>query len=82
MSLKSNQLLRTIQKSSSNSAPETRLATLKRVETGNKYYVQFYGEDEESKKPYKKLYNVNIQYNQPLLMQKVNGTYVIIGNLI
>lgn len=81
MSLKSNELLRTIQKSTNDPGPDTRLATLTRT-TAGKYYVQFYGEDEESKKPYKKLYNVNIQYNQPLLMQKINGTYVIIGNLV
>lgn len=81
MSLKSNQLLRTIQKNSNDSGPETRLAMLSRVSSG-KYYVTFYGEEEESKKPYKKLNNVNIGYNQPLLMQKINGTYVIIGNLV
>lgn len=81
MSLKSNELLRTIQKSTNDPGPDTRLAMLTRTTSG-KYYVQFYGEDEESQKPYLKLREATLQYNKPLLMQKINGTYVIIGNFV
>lgn len=51
MSLKSNELLRTIKKSTEDNTPQVRLATLTSVSAG-KYYVQFYGEDTPSQKPY------------------------------
>lgn len=80
MSLKSNKLLKTIKKGTEDNSPQIRLATLSSAVSG-KYYVQFYGEDTPSQKPYKLMRGVSIQYNQPLLMQKVNGTYVIMGNI-
>lgn len=80
MSLKSNQLLKTIQKNTSNNEPNVRLAMVKQTISG-KYKVQFYGEDEPSQKTYMKLRDVSIRTNTPVMMQKVNGTYVIIGNV-
>lgn len=80
MSLKSNELLRTIKKGTEDKSPQVRLATLTSVSAG-KYYVQFYGEDTPSQKPYKLMRGVTLSYSTPVLMQKINGTYVIMGNV-
>ena len=80
MSLKSNVLLRTIKKSTEDNTPQVRLATLKQLVSG-KYKVQFYGEEEVSQKTYMKMSNATVNTSKPVLMQKVNGTYVIMGNI-
>ena len=80
MSLKSNELLRTIKKSTEDNTPQVRLATLKQLVSG-KYKVQFYGEEEVSQKTYMKMSNATVNTSKPVLMQKVNGTYVIMGNI-
>lgn len=80
MSLKSNELLRTIQKNSNDNEPTVRLAMIKSTVSG-KYKVQFYGEDDTSQKAYMKLRDASIRTNTPVMMQKINGTYVIIGNV-
>ena len=80
MSLKSNELLRTIKKSTEDNTPQVRLATIKQLVSG-KYKVQFYGEEEISQKTYMKMSNVTVNTAKPVLMQKVNGTYVIMGNI-
>lgn len=80
MSLKSNELLRTIKKSTEDNTPQVRLATIKQLVSG-KYKVQFYGEEEISQKTYMKMSNVTVNTSKPVLMQKVNGTYVIMGNI-
>ena len=80
MSLKSNNLLRTIQSNANDNEPNTRLAMVKQTVQG-KYTVQFYGESETSQKTYMKLRDVSIRTNTPVMMQKINGTYVIIGNV-
>lgn len=80
MSLKSNQLLKTIKKGTEDKTPETRLAIIKAV-SGSTYKVQFYGEEETSQKYYQKLSSASISATRPVLMQKVNGTYIIMGNV-
>lgn len=80
MSLKSNELLRTIKKSTEDNTPQVRLATIKQLVSG-KYKVQFYGEEEISQKTYMKMSNATVNTSKPVLMQKVNGTYVIMGNI-
>lgn len=80
MSLKSNELLRTIKKGTEDNTPQVRLATIKQLVSG-KYKVQFYGEEEISQKTYMKMSNVTVNTSKPVLMQKVNGTYVIMGNI-
>lgn len=80
MSLKSNELLRTIKKSTEDNTPQVRLATIKQLVSG-KYKVQFYGEEETTQKTYMKMSNVTVNTSKPVLMQKVNGTYVIMGNI-
>lgn len=80
MSLKSNQLLKTIQKSTENNDPQIRLATIY-GSSGNGYRVQFYGEESPTEKAYLRLSNVSIDARKPVMMQKVNGTYVIMGNI-
>lgn len=80
MSLKSNELLRTIKKSTEDNTPQVRLATIKQLVSG-KYKVQFYGEEEISQKTYMKMSNATVNTAKPVLMQKVNGTYVIMGNI-
>lgn len=80
MSLKSNELLRTIKKSTEDNTPQVRLAIIKQLVSG-KYTVQFYGEEEVSQKTYMKMSNVTVNTAKPVLMQKVNGTYVIMGNI-
>jgi len=80
MSLKSNELLRTIKKSTEDNTPQVRLAIIKQLVSG-KYKVQFYGEEEISQKTYMKMSNVTVNTAKPVLMQKVNGTYVIMGNI-
>ena len=80
MSIKSNNLLRTIQKATKINEPNVRLAMVKQTVSG-KYKVKFYGESETSQKTYMKLRDVNIRTSTPVMMQKINGTYVIIGNV-
>lgn len=80
MSLKSNELLRTIKKSTEDNTPQVRMATIKQVVSG-KYKVQFYGEESTTEKAYMKMSSATINTSKPVLMQKVNGTYVIMGNI-
>ena len=80
MGLKSNALLRTIKKSTEDNTPQVRLATIKQLVAG-KYRVQFYGEESTTEKAYMKMTNATINTSKPVLMQKVNGTYVIMGNI-
>lgn len=80
MSIKSNELLRTIQKNANNNEKDVRMATIKQVVSG-KYKVRFYGEDADSQKAYMKMTSASINTSKPVLMQKVNGTYVIMGNV-
>lgn len=80
MSLKSNQLLKTIKKSTSNDEPQVRMATIKQVVSG-KYKVQFFGEAETTEKAYMKMSSASIVTTKPVLMQKINGTYIIMGNI-
>lgn len=81
MSIKSNELLRTIQKNANNNDSNIRLATIKGNPSTGKYLVRFYGEDADSQKAYMKMTNASINASKPVLMQKVNGTYVIMGNV-
>ncbi len=80
MSLKSNELLKTIKKSTEDNTPQVRMATIKQVVSG-KYKVQFYGEESATEKTYMKMSSATINTSKPVLMQKVNGTYVIMGNI-
>ena len=80
MSLKSNELLRTIKKGTEDNTPQVRLATIKQLVSG-KYRVQFYGEESTTEKAYMKMSSATINTSKPVLMQKVNGTYVIMGNI-
>jgi hypothetical protein len=80
MSLKSNELLKTIKKSTEDNTPQVRMATIKQVVSG-KYRVQFYGEESATEKTYMKMSSATISTAKPVLMQKVNGTYVIMGNI-
>ena len=80
MSLKSNQLFRTIQKNTNDNEPNVRMATVKSISSG-KYIVRFYGEDADSQKAYMKMTSATINTSKPVLMQKINGTYVIMGNI-
>lgn len=80
MGLKSNELLRTIKKGTGDNTPQVRLATIKQLVAG-KYRVQFYGEESTTEKAYMKMTNTSINTSKPVLMQKVNGTYVIMGNI-
>lgn len=80
MSLKSNELLRTIQKNTNDNDSNIRLAMAITTVSG-RYKVQFYGESEPSQKTYMKLRDVTVRFNTPIMMQKINGTYVIIGNV-
>ena len=79
MSLKSNDLLRTIQKNTNNDEPNIRLATIK-SSSGGKYTVRFYGEEEDSQKAYMRM-NASLNTAKPVVMQKINGTYIIMGNI-
>lgn len=80
MSLKSNELLKTIKKSTEDNTPQVRMATITQVVSG-KYKVQFYGEESATEKTYMKMSSATISTAKPVLMQKVNGTYVIMGNI-
>lgn len=80
MSLKSNKLLKTIKKGTEDNTPQVRMATIKQTVSG-KYKVQFYGEEDTTEKAYMKMSSASINTSKPVLMQKVNGTYVIMGNI-
>lgn len=80
MSLKSNDLLRTIQKNTNDNEPNVRMATIKQAVSG-KYKVRFYGEDADSQKAYMKMSSASINTSKPVLMQKINGTYIVMGNI-
>lgn len=80
MSLKSNKLLKTIKKNANDNSPDVRMAMIK-SSSGGKYTVRFYGEDVDSQKAYMKMSSASINTSKPVLMQKVNGTYIIMGNI-
>lgn len=82
MSILSNMLLRQIQKASKPQTPQTRLATVSSV-NGSDVFLQFYGEDSPSAKPYKRLDSyASPTLGDTVMVSIINGSYVITGKVV
>ena len=81
MNLNSNKLFKTIIKSNGSSTQPSRMAIVTEI-IGDAVYLTFYGEEEQSIKPYKRLSSYTPNLGDTVLLQKVNGSYLITGNII
>lgn len=81
MNLNSNKLLATIKKSNGSSTPSSRMAKVTQI-SGGSVYLTFYGEEEQSSKPYKRLSSYTPAVGDTVLLQNVNGSYLITGKVV
>lgn len=79
MSLASNKLLKTIYTNENPNDKTTRLATVVSGNSSLGFTVQFYGEEQPTQKRYKKYRDLSIGIGDKIVMNKINGTYIITG---
>lgn len=80
MSIKSNQLLESIKKATKNDEQSTRMAKVTEI-SNNKVYLTFYGETEQSMKPYKAISTYTPALNDTVILQMVGSSFVILGKV-
>lgn len=80
MGLASNQLLKTIYKGQNPNDKQKRLAQIVEVQ-GSTARVKFYGEENASEKFYTRVGTVSLTVGQSVFMEKISGTYVIMGRV-
>ena len=78
MSLNSNKLLNTISNTKKVEEAQTRMAVVSSI-SGNNIYLTFYGEEEMSQKPYKRLDSYMPAVGDTVVLQKVGSSYLITG---
>ncbi|MCM1467505.1 MAG: glycoside hydrolase family 55 protein [Alistipes sp.] len=81
MSILSNRLYKTISDTGKDNKRQVKLATVASVRD-NKIYLKFYGEDEVSPKPYKRLGSYTPYEGDVVAVQNINGSYIIIGEIV
>lgn len=81
MSLNSNKLLNTITNSKKGEEAQTRMAVVSSISDGN-IYLTFYGEEEMSQKPYKRLDSYTPAIGDTVVLQKVGSSYLITGKVV
>lgn len=79
MSLASNNLLKTIYKGQNPNDKPTRLATVISGNSSTGFIVQFNGEEQPTQKRYKKYRDTTLALGDKVIMNKINGTYIITG---
>ena len=81
MSLNSNKLLNTITNSKKEEEAQTRMAVVSSIRSV-KIYLTFYGEEEMSQKPYKRLDSYMPSIGDTVVLQKVGSSYLITGKVV
>ena len=81
MSLNSNKLLNTITNSKKEEEAQTRMAVVSSIRGGN-IYLTFYGEEEMSQKPYKRLDSYMPSIGDTVVLQRVGSSYLITGKVV
>lgn len=81
MSLNSNKLFNTITNAKSKKEAQTRMAVVTSI-SGNNIYLTFYGEEEMSQKPYKRLDSYVPAIGDTVVLQKVGSSYLITGKVV
>lgn len=81
MSLNSNKLLNTISNTKKVEEAQTRMAVVSSI-NGNNIYLTFYGEEEMSQKPYKRLDSYMPAVGDTVVLQKVGSSYLITGKVV
>lgn len=81
MSLISNILYKQIAQAGATDSGESKLAIVK-SSSGSGVMLQFYGEDSQSSKPYKRLSSYTPVSGDVVMVQKINGSYVITGKVV
>lgn len=80
MSLISNLLYKQIEKAAPKEEKSTRMGKI--TSTTGGVFVQFYGEDAPSAKPFKRLGSYSPTVNDTVILTKINGSYVITGKVV
>ena len=80
MSLNSNKLLNTITNSKKEEEAQTRMAVVSSIRSN--IYLTFYGEEEMSQKPYKRLDSYMPSIGDTVVLQKVGSSYLITGKVV
>lgn len=81
MSLNSNKLLNTISNTKKVEEAQTRMAVVSSI-NGNNIYLTFFGEEEMSQKPYKRLDSYMPAVGDTVVLQKVGSSYLITGKVV
>lgn len=81
MSLLSNALYNQISQASESKDPSTRLARVT-SSNGSGVFLQFYGDDTASQKPFKRLDSYTPSSGDTVLVQQINGSFVITGKVV
>lgn len=79
MSIQSNQLYNEIAQAGQTNEKSVRMATVTSITGG--VFIRFFGEDTASQKPFKRLSSYTARVNDVVLVQKINGSYVITGKV-
>lgn len=80
MSLLSNLLYKQISNAQPQQEKNTRMATV--TSTTDGVFIQFYGEDTPSLKPFKRLASYTPTVGDTVCLQNINGSYVITGKVV
>ena len=81
MSLLSNALYNQIADAGETQDKANRMATVSSINGGN-VYIQFYGESSPSLKPFKRLGSYSPTVGDTVVLQNINGSYVITGKVV
>lgn len=80
MSLSANELLRTINNSKNEKQGENKLAIVSAIDDSG-VYVTFYGEEDASQMPYKRVSSCEAQVGDTVILQRVGTSYIITGKV-
>lgn len=81
MSLLSNSLYKQISQAGEQEEKTNRMATISSIDNDN-VYIQFYGESSPSLKPFKRLDSYTPTVGDTVVLQNINGSYVITGKVV
>lgn len=81
MSIASNTLLSTINSSKEPERNTNKLAKVSKIE-GASTYITFYGEEEMSQLPYKRVSTYTPVVGDTVIVQKIGTSYIITGKVV
>ncbi len=80
MSIKSNQLLKSIKQATKNDEQSTRMAKVTEI-SNNRVYLTFYGETQQSMKSYKAISTYVPTVGDTVIVQMVGSSFIILGKV-